>query len=206
VNRLWARVILAAIGLLAVLLIVEWLPGATPVAPPMQPPRIAAGARPGTRLVARETGQWVNAILSRPVFSISRRPPTVTASRDAGQVNGIPRLSGIMIAAGFKRAIFAPDGTTKPLVLGEGQSLADTSIRAIEPGEVILANGTELRPSYDKNRVTPSFTPPGLPGSFPNPAFQMPNFQGQSNAAEGNEPPAGPPFRGMVPPQRRERE
>ncbi len=205
-NRLWARVILGTIGFLVAILIVEWLPGTTPPAPRMQPPRVAAGTHAGTRLVARETEQWVNAILSRPVFSISRRPPKVTASRDTGQQNGIPRLSGIMISAGFKRAIFAPEGTTKPLVLSEGQSLADTSIRAIEPNAVILANGLEVRLSYDKNRVTTPFTPTGLPQGFPNPAFQMPTFQAPPNAADGVEPPTGPPFRGMMPPQRRERE
>jgi hypothetical protein len=140
-------------------------------------------------------------------------------------VEGIPRLSGIMIAAGFKRAIFAPDGGGKPLVLTEGESLADTSIRAIEPGSVVLASGEVLHPAYDKNRVpaapapyiapglpnpgfaNPSFQPPGFqPPGFQPPNMLPPNFQPAGTAADGTEPPqtqGPPPFRGMMP-QRRE--
>jgi hypothetical protein len=216
VTGLVARTLAGLIGLLALVLVVEWLPSSGPAVPVIAPPRLSAGAHEGTRLAVRETDAWVNAILARPLFSIGRRPPKPAVVRSAGTDEGIPRLSGIMIAAGFKRAIFAPDGGGKPLVLTEGQTLADTSIRSIEPGEVVLASGEVLHPAYDKNRVPTPYIPPGLPNpafanpNFGQPGFQPPNmlppnFQPGGAAAQGTEmpQPGPPPFRGMMP-QRRE--
>jgi hypothetical protein len=186
VTQVFVRAWLAVIGVLTLILIVEWLPAGAPPAPVIAPPRIAAGAHAGTRMAARETAAWVDAILARPLFSIGRRPPKIAAAHNASTQQDIPRLSGIMIAAGFKRAIFAPDGGGKPLVLTEGAPLADTSIRAIQPGQVTLASGEVLHPAYDKNRVPTApapYIPPGLPNpgfanpGFANPAFQPPGFQ-----------------------------
>jgi hypothetical protein len=218
VTQLFVRAWQAAIGVLTLILIVEWLPEGAPPAPVIAPPRIGTGVHPGTRMAARDTDAWVDAILARPLFSIGRRPPKIAAAHNASAQQDIPRLSGIMIAAGFKRAIFAPDGGGKPLVLTEGESLADTSIRAIEPGAVVLASGEVLHPAYDKNRVpsapapyiapglpnpgfgNPNFQPPGFqPPAFQPPAFQPsgfqqpnmlpPNFQPPGTAADGTEPP-----------------
>jgi len=234
VSQVFVRAWLAVLGVLTLILVVEWLPeGATP-APDIATPRIAAGAHPGSRMAARETEAWAGAILARPLFSIGRRPPKIAAAHSASTQADIPRLSGIMIAAGFKRAIFAPDGGGKPLVLTEGEALADTSIRTIQPGQVTLASGEVLRPAYDKNRVPSApapYMPPGLPNpGFANPAFaapgfqppgfqppnfQPPNFQPpnqtpippQAASGDGTEmppQPGPPPFRGMMMPQRRE--
>jgi hypothetical protein len=224
-----ARALTALIGVLVLILLIEWLPGGGPAVPAIVPPRIEAGAHAGARMAVRDTDAWARAILARPLFSIGRRPPKIAPPRSTGTQEGIPRLSGIMIAAGFKRAIFAPDGGGKPLVLTEGEALADTSIRAIEPGAVVLASGEVLHPAYDKNRVpsapaqympaglpnpaftNPNFQPPGVqPPGFQPPGFQPPNmlppnFQPPGAAADGSEPqsPGPPPFRGMMP-QRRE--
>jgi hypothetical protein len=215
-----ARALTGLIGVLTLILLIEWLPGGGPAMPAIVPPRIEAGAHGGTRMAARDTDAWARAILARPLFSIGRRPPKIAPPRSAGTQQDMPRLSGIMIAAGFKRAIFAPDGGGKPLVLTEGEALADTSIRAIEPGAVVLASGEVLHPAYDKNRV-PSAQTPYMPPGLPNPAFAgpnfqppgfqppnmlPPNFQPPGAAADGSEPPqppGPPPFRGMMP-QRRE--
>jgi len=228
-TTLVARTLAGIIGVLVLILCIEWLPSGEPTLPRVAPPKLAAGLHAGQRAATRDTEAWVSAILSRPLFSIGRRPPKIAAPRSAGTQEGIPRLSGIMIATGFKRAIFAPEGGGKPLVLREGEPLADTAIRDIQPSQVILASGEVLRPAYDKNRVagsqpyvapglptpgfaspnfTPGFQPPGFqPPAFQPPGFQSPNFQPPATAADGTEPqpPNPPPFRGgMMMPQRRE--
>ena len=224
-RRVQEQALLGAMAFLMVLLVVEWLPGETPVPPPAAPARVASGPQTAARLAARDTEAWVSTILARPLFSVSRKPPKAAAAKASASGPGMPRLSGIMIFAGVKRAIFAPEGGGKPLVLEEGASLDDTSIRTIQPGQVILASGEVLRPAYDKNRVpgTPAFVPPDLPrpGFAPggpgfNPAFNPgfnPAFPGGANpavqqpgaAADLNDTapaPGPPPFRGL--PQRRE--
>jgi hypothetical protein len=200
VTALHARILIGTIGCLALVFVVEWLPSWSSTPVPPAPKRIAALNRTDTRLVARDTEAWASAILARPLFSISRRPPKVAAGRNAA-VDGMPRLSGIMIAPGIRKAIFAPEGGGKPVVLGEGATLADTSIRTIEPGEVILASGQVLRPMYDKNRVPgqPAYTPAGLPTpafnnpNFANPAFQPPGFQPPGFQPPGFQPPGFQP-------------
>jgi hypothetical protein len=222
-TTLVARTLAGIISVLLLVLFIEWLPAGAPATPTIVPPRLASGGHPGLRLATRDTAAWVNAILARPLFSIGRRPPKIAAARGPSAQDGIPRLSGILIAAGLKRAIFAPEGGGKPLVLSEGESLADTAIRDIQPSQVILASGEVLHPAYDKNRVpspqpyaapglpnpgfaAPNFAPAFQPPGFQPPAFQPPNFQPPANA-DGTEPPPAnpPPFRGgMMMPQRRE--
>ncbi len=229
-TTLFGRILIGTIAFLALILVVEWLPSWPTTPMPTAPKRMTSLNRAGTRLAVRDTEEWASAILARPLFSISRRPPKVAAGRSAA-LDGMPRLSGIMIAPGIRKAIFAPEGGGKPVVLGEGASLADTAIRTIAPGEVILASGQVLRPMYDKNRVPGQsvYTPAGLPApafnnpNFANPAFQPPGFQPpgfqppgfqqqgipqppfQPAAApgDGNEAAPPPPFRGVMP-QRRE--
>ncbi len=229
-TTLFARILIGTIAVLALVFVVEWLPSWSSTPAPPAPKRIAALSPNGTRLAVRDTEEWANAILARPLFSISRRPPKLAAGHSAAS-DGMPRLSGIMIAPGIRKAIFAPEGGGKPMVLSEGATLADTAIRTIEPGEVILASGQVLRPTYDKNRVPgqSAYTPAGLPApafnnpNFANPAFQPPGFQPPgfqppgfqqpgmvqppfqpgSAASDSNEPPPPTPFRGVMP-QRRE--
>ena len=181
------------VALLLLLLVGEWVPGGEPAVQAVAPPRVARGPQAQTRMAARDIEGWAGTILARPLFSVSRKPPKPAAVHSAGAQEGLPRLSGIMIFAGVKRAIFAPDGGGKPLVLAEGASLADTSIRLIQPGEVVLTSGEVLRPTYDKNRVStplpdftatdgvrrPGFAGPGFPApGFPNPGFQPAGMPG----------------------------
>jgi hypothetical protein len=175
----------------------------------------------------RDAGGWATAILARPLFSISRRPPKLAAGRhdEAGQSEA--RLSGILIGRFGRRAIFAPDGAGKPMVLAEGASVNESTIQKILPDQVILASGTVLRPAFDHNRV-PAYTPPTafLPvapnfqnpafpnGGFTPPTFNAPGFnapgvqpapQNDADGAAPNPmPPAPPMFRGPMIPQRRE--
>jgi hypothetical protein len=167
-------------------------------------------------------------VLDRPLFSISRRPPKATAGPSAAAPDEA-RLAGILIGRFGKRAIFAPQGGGKPLVLAEGSQVNESSIRAIEPDRVILASGAVLKPEFDRNRVPTAFTPPFQPPvpNFPAPGFvggnvaqpgfpripQIPQLQQPDGEAAQAPPPDGQPaqppqpipmFRGQNFPNRRE--
>ena len=100
----------------------------------------------------------------------------------------------------------------------------ESTIRSIEPNQVVLASGTVLIPSFDKNR-TPSapFAPPFQPAmqGFPQPGFPngqlpgggfpmqrsvMPQPQPQPDTDTGDQqdgaapPPAPVPVPGLPPP------
>ena len=190
-----ARLLVGLAALLAVLLGLEWaLPEQAAPAGVVPLARLRTAA-PAAALPARQTAAWSGAVLARPVFSISRRPPRVTVRNPGEAAVGQARLSGIMITRSGRRAIFAPEGGGHALVLAEGASVNQTTIRSILPDRVVLAGGTVLRPSYDRNRsivpttpvfqpATPGFAPvfpnanfPGSGGVFGTPNLIAPNFQ-----------------------------
>jgi len=184
-----------AAGVMAVLVLVlacEWLlpTGHVPALPAV---RLSGPTRQGPP-PKRRTGAWADAVLARPVFSISRRPPRIAAGPRTDTEAGQARLAGIMVSDMRRLAIFAPDGGGKPLVLAEGASVNDSTIKDILPDRVILASGAVLTPAFDRNRVVP---PPALPlfqPGFQNPAFANPGFPGAGNQPVFNPPqpyPAG---------------
>ena len=214
-----SRLMAGVLAVLALVLALEWLlPDAAP--PAVSPARVRAAATAPV-LAARQTGTWVAAVLARPVFSISRRPPKVVAGARE-QVAGEARLAGIMITRAGRRAIFAPEGGGKTLVLGEGASVNQSIVRSILADRVVLASGAVLHPTYDRNRVpsapfqpmqsafqpgfaNPNF--PGNPGFPPQPGAAPPNFQLLSPPQTGEDglpTPPPPVFRGAPIPQRRE--
>ena len=152
----------AAVGL-------EWL--IPNVAPPVQPTR----ERHVGNLVQASTArgdlprQDEVAVLARPLFSISRRPPDTKTGTNAA-TDDLPRLSGIMITGVEKHAIFEGDG--KPRVTGVGDQLGDYRILAIMPSAVKVEgpHGTELVSlTFDANKrtsLTPVFSGPGLLNQF----------------------------------------
>jgi hypothetical protein len=191
-----------AIGVLALALIVEWLPGGEP--PPVPPARfhhIAATAQEGD---AKDTAAWAEAINQRPLFTVGRHPPKSGHGHQHTLDTGLPRLAGIMITPWGRRAIFMPDGG-KPLTLAEGASLDDDTIRQIRSDRVVLTGPKGeviLHLTYDKSRptgllttTTPNFPQPGFPQGFPNPGFPNPNFPNQGFN------PAPPIFPGQQPGQ-----
>jgi hypothetical protein len=221
------RLLGGGIAMLALLLALEWLlPSGSGAALPRLPLRLGPGPQK-TPLVARATAEWTNSILARPLFSSNRKPPrnipktgNMTAPEDA-------RLAGILIGRFGRRAIFAPAGGGKPLVLGENGAVNDSTIRSIEPSQVVLANGTVLRPSFDRNRVPTTYTPPfpspnfpnqiqpgtpiggnGVQPNFPLPRFPQPVPQPQvvpgNDGETDNQQPQPPAFRGPMIPNRRE--
>ncbi len=226
------RALWAMLGALAFLLVLEWVwPAGDAGGGTIRPAQVAShGHAPA--LTARDTSAWVGAILARPLFSVSRRPPHVAPHRPGAVAAGQARLAGIMITRDGRRAIFAPDGGGKQMVLPEGASVNDSTIRRILPDRVTLASGAVLLPTYDRNRAStgaPSFQPfnpaignpgpgnpgfanpnfanpgfnPALPGGFPNQAFQ--NAAQPPQPGEDGQPPQVPlMLRGNMIPQRRE--
>ncbi len=218
------RLLAGVMAALALVVLLEWTwPGGGEVAAPSAALRLTHGSQK-TPSIERETNAWAATILARPLFSAGRRPPRVAAgSRDEAAPDEA-RLAGIMIGRFGRRAIFAPGGGAKPLVLGEGAEVNESTIRSIEPGQVVLASGAVLRPEFDKNRVPTAYTPPFQPpmqtmpnGAFPNGGGPQPNFafpripqfqppqadQAQPGAPEGQPAPV-PVFRGPMNPNRRE--
>jgi hypothetical protein len=211
------RLVAGLMAVLVVVLALEWLlPGDSVLALPAV--RLAGPARQ-VAPPARRTGAWADMVLARPVFSISRRPPRVAAGPKADTEAGQARLAGIMVSSLRRLAIFAPDGGGKPLVLAEGASVNDSTIKDILPDRVILASGAVLTPAYDHNRVVPPpaapfFQPPFQNPAFPNPGFPapggppifnpaQPNPVGENGQPAGSQMPGVPPFRGpMIVPRR----
>ncbi len=219
------RLLTGLLGFLAVVLVLEWVwPSGSDATGPVAALRLGHSA-PKASLQSRAVNEWAETALARPLFTISRRPPKVEAAGPNEAAPDDMRLAGILIGRFGRRAIFAPGGGGKPVVLAEGAAVNASTIRSITPSQVILASGTVLSPSFDKNRVPPSpylpafqpvmpnFPQPGFtPGQMPQPGFPIPRMP---QAPEPNEPgvnaqPDAPPvpgipvFRGPMIPQRRE--
>jgi len=214
------RLLAGVMGALALVVLLEWTwPGGGEVAAPAAL-RLAHGSQKTTS-IERQANAWADTILARPLFSAGRRPPHAAAGARDEAAPDEARLAGIMIGRFGRRAIFAPSGGGKPLVLGEGAEVNESTIRSIEPNQVVLASGAVLHPEFDKNRVPTAYAPPFQPpmpnGTFPNAPGPQPNFafpripqfqppqadQAQPGAPDGQPAPA-PMFRGPMNPNRRE--
>lgn len=124
--------------------------------------------RPTGAALPDQTNGWVATIVSRPLFSPTRRPQDMAQAADGKQGPAVlPRLAGILIGPGGSRAIFAPEGS-KPIVVSAGATVSGTTINAITQGAVVITgpDGRQvLRPAFDhatKSQPTPA--PFRLPG------------------------------------------
>jgi len=143
------------------------------------------GAQEDKQVSASEQTQhravWLQAVLARPLFEPSRRPPAEGHSVAAG-APGLPRLSGVIVTPTGRQAIFA--GSGKPVIVAEGATLDGFTVRSITAGEVTVigANGVQvLHPSFDPNQPTSvlasgprPFGAAGLFGSPPPPPIPAP--------------------------------
>jgi len=143
--------------------------------------------------VADHTPDWVETSLARPLFAPERRPAEEVASAtptSGASADGPPRLAAVLVSPSERRAIFAPPGDAKPIIVGEGATVAGFSVQSIEAGQVTLLGPDgaprTLLPTYDPNRVPPPPPPmpvaqqPAVPvpGAFPSrPGFPLPNVQ-----------------------------
>ena len=90
------------------------------------------------------------ALLDRPLFSPSRRPPVAAAIRAETPPDlPLPRLSGILVASDGRTAIFA--GENRAVIVQEGGRIGRFTVQSIGPGEIVLQGPggfRSLRPSF----------------------------------------------------------
>lgn len=123
---------------------------------------------PGERGVERGVDSRqavVDGVLARPLFAATRRPaataPTVAPA--AAAPANLPRLAGVLVNGGSRRAIFAEPGGGKPIVLQEGSQVGAYTVQAIEAGQVTLmgpAGVQVVRPSFDTRAPGQAAAPP----------------------------------------------
>jgi hypothetical protein len=122
--------------------------------------RVSVAARQGPTDVAGPPDRhadWLHEILARPLFSPTRRPVGTA-------VNGLPRLTGIVVTGSERIAIFAAPANEHPIVARAGahvgayevQTIADSGVTVVGPGGTIL-----IRPIFDAARpASPAPLPP----------------------------------------------
>lgn len=164
--------------------------------PPMvaHPLRVASAANAPIAVPDR-TADEVATLLARPLFSLTRRPPPAAATNGVATAPDapLPRLAGVLVDGGDRRAIFA--GAPKPLVLREGARVGAFTISRIAPGRVALIgpDGTrEIRPQFDAMQTVAVARPPAV--------FSLQSFQQQTAGGIPRLPgdttpaaPSGPP-------------
>src|SRR5262249_30238280 len=132
--RLAAAALLAAVVALAAI-VVEEVGGFVPPEPPAPPRAQAVSAPTGPPSIPGHTSGGVGTILTRPLFSPDRRPAMENTAAGERTLQGLPRLSGIMVGPFGRSAIFVPEGR-KPLVVAEGGRIDAWTIQQIDAGGV----------------------------------------------------------------------
>jgi hypothetical protein len=101
---------------------------------------------------------WLVTAQERPLFRVDRRPATA-ASDAVLKADGPARLTGVLTGPFYNRAIFMAAAGAKPVVVQEGERVADFVVRSIRPGRVTVveANGVErtLQPSFAEEQSPP---------------------------------------------------
>ena len=112
-------------------------------------PAVAPVAPVGDRLATAQA--WLATAQERPLFRVDRRPAT-PANDAAPKAEGSARLTGVLTGPFDHRAIFVAAADPKPIVVREGDRVADFVVRSIRPGRVVVveAGGGEriLQPSF----------------------------------------------------------
>jgi|SRR5271170_2752773 len=161
--------------------------------------KTTAQATPAPKMEERTAGstehppaveKLIAAILSRPLFSTTRRPPESAPDGPADTSLSDMRLTGILISPKQRLAIFAKSGG-KPVVLSEGEMINDWRVDDIATRSVSLSGPTgttTLAPKADPNLVRARSTAQqGAPS--PQAAARPANPQ-QTQGANAAEPPA----------------
>jgi len=182
IDRLVALLLLIGCAAFATILFVEIeRPDRAVIAASPDPRAEYADRQPVLRpLPIAPAAPPIAAILARPLFSPSRRPPQSTPGK-ADDTSGLAdsRLAGIVIEPGRRLAIFAPQ-SGKLLTVTEGETVSGWRIETISPREVSLSGpeGTKsLQPKFDPNLAPPAEAqPPAVPApvAAPGPVFGAP--------------------------------
>lgn len=123
------------------------------------PPTQNAQNQPDTAQI----GSWQQTILARPLFSPTRRPAEMQPTGDTS-----PRLTGIVVSNGRRRAIFMIPGQARGRIADVGNIVGPWQIIAIENGAIRVrsaAGEQSMRP--DRDRRTGSGTHDTSPASLP---------------------------------------
>jgi hypothetical protein len=108
-------------------------------------------------------------VTGRPLFEPGRRPSMdAPAAVPAPVARIVPRVTGVLVSATDRSAIFDSAGTGAATVAREGGRVGEYTVQRIAAGQVTLMGPDGplmLRPVFDKNRPPPPPTPPvaGLP-------------------------------------------
>jgi hypothetical protein len=98
-------------------------------------------------------------ISGRPLFEPSRRPSGDTlVAAAAPVVRTVPRVTGVVVSAADRSAIFASPGAGAATVAREGSRVGEYTVQRIAAGQVTLMGPDGplmLRPVFDKNRPPP---------------------------------------------------
>jgi hypothetical protein len=141
----------------------ELEPDAPVGAPPAPPPAAApAAAEPD------DAPASAAAVVARPLFTPGRRPPPPAPrggdAAAAAKTLALPRLAGVVLGAGERRALFHPAGEAKPVMLSEGQEVvAGWRVATILPDQVTLIGPDGMRtlvPQAEANRDSGRPQPP----------------------------------------------
>lgn len=139
-------------------------------------PDAAAPETAGAQQDGESPSDFATAVLARPLFRPDRHPfPTNDQDALAATPVDLPRLTGILLSSDIKRAIFAPEGSDRLIVVAEGESVGDWRVQEIVADSVTMTgpDGTRrLRPKFAANQ-TPA-TPGGADAAAPDPAPQAP--------------------------------
>jgi hypothetical protein len=101
--------------------------------------------------------------LARPLFRPDRHPlPTHDEVVSTAPID-LPRLTGILMSADLRRAIFAPDGNDKTIVVAEGESVGDWRVQEIAADAVTMVGPDGTRRLKPKFAANPTPTTPGAP-------------------------------------------
>ena len=165
--------VLAMVLALAGIIAWECLDAPPADAPP--PPRLVADV-PSSHPEAPEARQGrmegqAAAVLARPLFSRTRRPPQ-EAEAEAGAAPGKPppRLTGTLVSQAGRWAIFTPAAGGKTVATGVGGHIGVFVVSAITAGEVTVldpSGGAQvLRPKADPAiRAAAAPTVPAAPAA-----------------------------------------
>jgi hypothetical protein len=190
--------LLWAVGALAVLLTVQLARELAPQDAVVEksPARAAATVAAKATLTAAtpdRSDQWAGELTSRPPFNPSRRGDAARAG-GLGAAAELPRLAGLVVSDGIKRAIFQPVGQHPPIIADEGGTVEGWTIEAITADSVTLSGpgGTRtLHPKFDMEGGTagpPSggpLVPPVSQSPVPAPSTGLFQTQKKSSATDG---------------------
>lgn len=115
--------------------------------PPGTLPPGGAPAGEATDAAADGLAGLARSILARPLFIPGRHPP---APASAPADEELPRLAGVIVTPGGRRAIFAP-AAGPAVVVPEGGMIGRYVVRSIAPGQVTLLDSGQqhvIHPAY----------------------------------------------------------